>query len=106
MGIPVTILVGGLLTLALVGAVVAVRLPWRRGGLAMRGTHRRRAPYRVGYPTRFTGRRDNALRDELRGLSKTEAEALLDWLESHGLADFEVRYDTERGFIIRRPAGK
>lgn len=104
MGIPVGILVGGLLVLALLGTVAAVRLPWRRWGLAGTGSHRRRGPHWAGYLTRPSGRRDHAARDDLQGLSKTEAEDLLDWLESHGLADFEVRYETERGFTIRRPA--
>jgi CheY-like chemotaxis protein len=37
-----------------------------------------------------------------RGLTKTEAEDLLDWLEAHGAAG-EVAYEGPRGFAVRCP---
>ena len=35
------------------------------------------------------------------GLTKTEAEELLDWLEGHGCVGAEVSYLAETGFVIR-----
>jgi hypothetical protein len=34
-------------------------------------------------------------------LTKTRAEQLLDWLENHGLRDFELLVDAEQGFVVR-----
>jgi len=38
--------------------------------------------------------------DWVRGLTKTEAEELLDWLEAHGIAG-EVLYEDGTGFAVR-----
>jgi hypothetical protein len=38
---------------------------------------------------------------ERRALDKGQAERLLDWLEAHGYAEREVRYEAERGFTVR-----
>lgn len=35
------------------------------------------------------------------GLSKTEAESLLDWLEAHGYGQREVSCAEDRGFTVR-----
>jgi DNA-binding response OmpR family regulator len=35
------------------------------------------------------------------GLSKTEAEDLLDWLENHGYSGREVDYQEGKGFVVR-----
>jgi len=40
--------------------------------------------------------------DTVSGLTKTEAEELLDWLEGNGHTGYEVSYD-EAGFTVRRP---
>ncbi len=37
------------------------------------------------------------------GLTKAEAEELLDWLEVHGHADCELTYEEATGFTVRRP---
>lgn len=42
--------------------------------------------------------------EELSGLSKAEAEALLDWLEERGSAPLELFLDAEGGFTVRWPA--
>ena len=38
---------------------------------------------------------------ERRGLDAAQAERLLDWLEAHGCAQREVRYEAGRGFTVR-----
>jgi hypothetical protein len=38
---------------------------------------------------------------ERRSLDAGQAERLLDWLEAHGYAQREVRYEAERGFTVR-----
>jgi hypothetical protein len=38
---------------------------------------------------------------ECRALDASQAERLLDWLEAHGYAQREVRYEAERGFTVR-----
>ena len=38
--------------------------------------------------------------DWVRGLTKTQAEELLDWLEAHGVAG-EVNYEEGSGFAVR-----
>jgi hypothetical protein len=35
------------------------------------------------------------------GLTRTEAEELLDWLEANGLAALEVAFDEPSGFAVR-----
>jgi len=40
--------------------------------------------------------------ERVRGLTKTEAEELLDWLEAHGAAG-EVDYEEGQGFAVRCP---
>ena len=39
--------------------------------------------------------------EEGRGLTKTEAEDLLDWLEAHGIQDRQVSYQPGKGFFVR-----
>jgi hypothetical protein len=38
------------------------------------------------------------------GLTKTQAEELLDWLEAHDIRDCEVTYEEGHGFTIHFPA--
>jgi hypothetical protein len=38
---------------------------------------------------------------ERRALDARQAERLLDWLEAHGYAQRELRYDAAHGFTVR-----
>jgi hypothetical protein len=38
---------------------------------------------------------------EYGGLDARQAERLLDWLEAHGCAQRELRYDAAHGFAVR-----
>lgn len=44
--------------------------------------------------------RADGVPDWVRGLTKTQAEDLLDWLEAHGVAG-EVMYEDDIGFAVR-----
>jgi len=37
----------------------------------------------------------------ISGLTKTQAENVLDWLEAHGYRHCEVSYVNEKGFVVR-----
>jgi len=57
----------------------------------------RRGPGNVPPPhQRFTSLRGNG-----PGLTKTQAEDLLDWFEAHGIHDRRVSYLPGKGFIVR-----
>lgn len=53
-------------------------------------------------PPRFAARQNGALsgRREVRGLTKSEAEDLLDWLEAHEVSRREVAYTDADGFVV------
>ncbi len=46
------------------------------------------------------GRQVKRRREELSGLTKTQAEALLDWLETWGCSDLEGSYAGQSGFTV------
>jgi len=37
----------------------------------------------------------------LGGLTKTDAEELLDWLDANGYQDVELQYEDGKGFVVR-----
>lgn len=53
-------------------------------------------------PPRFVARLSGGSsgRREVRGLTKSEAEDLLDWLEAHEVSRREVAYAGEEGFVV------
>ncbi|MCI0458287.1 MAG: hypothetical protein L0Z62_15085 [Gemmataceae bacterium] len=86
--------------LAVLGwGVLALRRPRRRSPLS--GPHREES-FRPAAPATTTS--DEAPITAGRcfaGLSKNDAELLLDWLQAHGCSDCELSYEPKTGFTVR-----
>jgi hypothetical protein len=105
MDIPIFAIIFALLFLAIAGGWVI----WARAGarakatLALEGPQRpRREPVAMA-PGAGPAKVLPADRHVYSGLTKTQAEELLDWLQAHGQTDFELSYEPASGFTIRRP---
>jgi hypothetical protein len=106
MAVPVVAIGGVLLLLALLGgwALRARRTAGSHAG-QRRGTGS--GPHLINRSQLSVVRDENAaagqapVREAVTGLTKTQAEELLDWLQGNGYSGFEVACD-ESGFTVRR----